>query len=48
MTYKKINKENIKEGDKVQYCGFYILKIKELKNAGFEPDYFFVEEEDEE
>ena len=44
MTYKKINKENIKEGDEIQYCGFYILKAKELKEAGFEPECFFVEE----
>ena len=41
MRYKMITKENIKEGDSVQFCGFYILKAKELVDSGFEPDYFY-------
>jgi len=47
MRYKMITKENMKEGDSVQFCGFYILKAKELVDSGFEPDYFFVEDEED-
>ncbi|GAH55067.1 unnamed protein product [marine sediment metagenome] len=42
--FKQINKEDMKEGTLVQYCGFYILDAKKLKEAGFEPKCFFVEE----
>ena len=45
MKYKMITKENIKEGELIQYCGFYILDAMKLKDAGFEPDYFFVEDD---
>jgi len=43
-----IIKENIKDGDAVQFCGFHVLKAKELVDAGFEPDYFFVEDDKDE
>lgn len=45
MKYKMTTKEKIKEGDSVQFCGFYILKAKELIDSGFEPDYFFIEDD---
>ena len=46
MNYKKIDRAFIKECDEVQFCGFYILDIKKLKDAGFEPTCFFVEDEE--
>ncbi len=46
VKMKIILKKDIKEGDKVQYCGFYILEKERLEKAGFIPDFYFVEEEE--
>lgn len=46
MNYKFIPKDEIKEGQPVQYVGVYILNKKQLEEAGIEIDGYFVEEEE--
>lgn len=42
-AYRAIRKEDIKEGDLVQFVGYYILKVQEYGLP--EPEIYFVQEE---
>lgn len=43
MAWKKIPKEQIKEGDLICYGGFYATR---LRHINIEPDCYFVDEDD--